>query len=304
MRFINLLFQTCGAVLLTTSCGLAAADQAVQLKHSRGAVEVSTDPHPLIVFDPGVMDTLSTLGVRIEGIPDAKWYGALAKFNDRTYLKTGSLFEPDYEAVHAAQPALVIVADRSAPKYEQLSRIATTVDLTSDPKNLVREVHRQTRTLARLFDKEQQGEQALARLDASIEKLRQRAAGAGTGLIVMTAGGKLSAYGTGSRFGVLHDSFGVRLADPVLHASVHGQVISNEYIAELDPDWLFVIDRDAALGEAASPARKLMDNELIRQTNAWRSGHLVFLDPVDWYMSGLSGVGAMQRSVDALLKVL
>ncbi|MDH0683037.1 siderophore ABC transporter substrate-binding protein [Achromobacter animicus] len=304
MRLFNLLFQTFWTVLLSTSCALAVAGQAVQVKHKGVTVEVSADPHPLIVFDPGVMDTLNTLGVRIEGIPEAKWYGALAKFNDRHYLRTGSLFEPDYEAVHAAKPALVIVADRSAPKYEQLSRIATTVDLTSDPKDLVREVHRQTRMLARLFDKDQQGEQALARLDASIEKLRHRAAGAGTGLIVMTAGGKLSAYGAGSRFGVLHDSFGVQLADPALQASVHGQVISNEYIAELDPDWLFVIDRDAALGEAASPAQQLMDNELIRQTTAWQSGHLVFLEPVDWYMSGLSGVGAMPRSVDALLKVL
>lgn len=45
-----------------------------------------------------------------------------------------------------------------------------------------------------------------------IATLKTRAATAGTGLIVLTTGGKVSAYGPGSRFGVLHDSFGIQPA--------------------------------------------------------------------------------------------
>ena len=115
-------------------------------------------------------------------------------------------------------------------------------------------------------------------LRASIAALHGKAGAAGTGLIVLTTGGKMSAYGPGSRFGVIHDAFGVKPAAAGLSVSNHGQAISYEFIAQTDPDWLFVIDRDAAIGREGSPARSMLDNALIRPTKAWKNGRVVYLN--------------------------
>jgi iron complex transport system substrate-binding protein len=74
-------------------------------------------------------------------------------------------------------------------------------------------------------------------------------------------------------------------------------VISSEFILETNPDWLYVIDRDAAIGEKGASAQQLLDNELVRQTKAWKAGHVVYLDPVAWYIVG-DGLTALQSMAD------
>lgn len=62
-------------------------------------------------------------------------------------------------------------------------------------------------------------------------------------LVVLSNGGKVSAFGPGSRFGMVHEVFGVKPADENVEVAQHGQNVSFEYIVDLDPDYLFVIDR-------------------------------------------------------------
>ncbi|MCZ4369735.1 hypothetical protein O3Q50_09670 [Enterococcus lactis] len=44
--------------------------------------------------------------------------------------------------------------------------------------------------------------------------------------------GQLSAYGSGSRFGFIHDLFGFEQTDDQIEASTHGQSVSYEYVLE------------------------------------------------------------------------
>ena len=67
----------------------------------------------------------------------AKLPPQLAQYADKRYLKVGSMFEPNYEVIHAAQPQVIFVAGRSAPKYDELAKLAPTVDLTVDAKRCV-----------------------------------------------------------------------------------------------------------------------------------------------------------------------
>jgi iron complex transport system substrate-binding protein len=71
----------------------------------------------------------------------------------------------------------------------------------------------------------------------------QAVAGKGDALIVMTNGPKLSAYVRGTRFGWIHDRLGLAEVCPDLDPQVHGDAISFEFIASVDPDWLIVLDR-------------------------------------------------------------
>ncbi|WP_266036324.1 ABC transporter substrate-binding protein, partial [Brucella intermedia] len=106
-------------------------------------------------------------------------------------------------------------------------------------------------------------------------------------------------YGPGSRFGVLHESFGVKPAAPDLSTGNHGQPASSEFILETNPDWLFVIDRDAAIGREGNSAKQVLDNDLVRQTNAWKKDQVVYLNAQNWYLVG-GGLGALHGTVDQL----
>ena len=78
-------------------------------------------------------------------------------------------------------------------------------------------------------------------------------------------------------------------------------MVSFEFILEANPDWLFVIDRDAATGTGASKA--ILDNELVQQTTAWKSGQVVYVDPVRSYVvnGGLPAFTALVEQVGTAL---
>ncbi len=73
----------------------------------------------------------------------------LKKYQGDDYAKVGTLFEPDYEAVNAAEPDLIIVGGRSAAKYAALKKIAPTVDLTVDARNFIADTEANIEKLAR-----------------------------------------------------------------------------------------------------------------------------------------------------------
>jgi iron complex transport system substrate-binding protein len=299
------LMQAGVALAMGAATAVCAAQATVPVKHARGETAVPANPTKTVVMDMAVLDTMHALGIEAMGVPAvAKLPPQLAQYADQRYLKVGSLFEPNYEVIHAAQPQVIFVAGRSAPKYDELAKLAPTVDLTVDPKDLVGSVTRNTETLAALYGKQPQAKEKLDALRASISALHGQAANAGTALIVLTTGGKMSAYGPGSRFGVIHDAFGVKPAVVGLNVSNHGQAISFEFIAQTDPDWLFVIDRDAAIGREGVSAQRMLDNDLVRPTKAWKNKRVVYLNGFNWYLLGSAGLTSMQQNVDEIAAAL
>ena len=288
-----------GAVLAILAAPATASAQEMTVATARGEVTIPADPKTVLVFDLTSIDTLDALGVTITGVPTARYPDYLTKYNSNDVTKIGSLFEPDFEAVNAMKPDLIITGGRSRSQTDALAKIAPTIDMTVDAKNFLPEAFMRIETLGRIFMKEDEAREAIASLKASIETLNSEASDVGTGLIVLTTGNRISAFGPGSRFGVLHEGFGVKAADEGLDTANHGESVSFEYIADTNPDWLFVIDRDAAIGRGA--AASLLENELVENTRAWRANHVVYLNPATWYLTS-SGLQAMQINVDQLTK--
>lgn len=282
----------------------ATVADPITITHAQGQTTLQDTPQRAVVFDAAVLDILHVLGVEPAAVADAPMPDHLARYAGDAYPKVGTMFEPNYEAVHAIEPDLIIVAGRSAPKYRDLARLAPTIDLTVDPTDLPGSVKRNTRALAEIYGKQDEAETLLGELEASMHALHDKASDAGTGLIVLTVGGKMSAYGPGSRFGVLHDSFGITPVSLELTDSNHGQAISFEFIHKTDPDWLFVIDRDAAIGREGQSARQLLDNELIHKTRAWQNGKIVYLDAMNWYLLGSAGITSLQQNIKQLSDAL
>ncbi|WP_028238155.1 siderophore ABC transporter substrate-binding protein [Stutzerimonas azotifigens] len=298
---LNRLSRLAVAAAIAAAAGLAQAQSTVPVEHAKGTTEIKADPQKIVVLDTASLDTLDTLGIEVTAVPETnRMPPVLAKYDDKQYARAGTLFEPDYEAIKRIAPDLVIVGGRSGDKYAEVAKVAPAIDLTVDPKNLVGSVRRNTETLAMLFGKQAEAEQKLKALDDSIAAVRLQAAEAGTGLVVLTTGGRMSAYGPGSRFGLVHDVLGVQPAATDLEQSNRGQSIDDGFIQKTNPDWLFVIDRDAAVGREGKDARKMLDNALVHQTTAWQKGQVVYLNAANWYVLGSAGLTALQQNIDQL----
>ena len=292
--------------LALTACGgstspapSAAPAGTVSVTDATGqVVDVPTSPARVVVFDMSLLDSLDTLGVPVAGLPKQNVPEFLAEYRDTRYADVGTLFEANLEAVNAADPDLILVAGRSAELKDDLSPIAPTLDLTTDSSRLMADYERNARTLGTVFGKEAEVEKRLGELNTSITETKSLAADAGRGLIVLTSGTEATAYGPGSRFGIIHDVLGVPPAIPDVEAATHGEAISFELIAQTNPDRMFVVDRDAATGNPAN-AQQVLNNELVTGTAAWRNGDVTYLDPTRWYIAN-AGLSTLPASVEEI----
>jgi len=283
--------------------GETASATDITVTHAQGQTEVPVNPSKVLTFDLASLGTLDTLGVDVLGVPKSNLPGDLEKYAGEEYLNIGTLFEPDFEAVNAAEPDLIIVAGRSAAALPELDKIAPTIDLSNDWADFYASNLANTRTLAQIFDKADEAEALIADLDARVEAIKAKAADAGNALIVLTSGGEVTAYGPGSRFGILHDTLGITPAVEDVEAATHGEAVSFEFILETNPDWLFVVDRDAATGEGGAAAAQVLDNELVAQTTAAKEGQIVYVDSVAWYILN-GGVVALDTIFDEVAGAL
>ncbi|QCB94403.1 siderophore ABC transporter substrate-binding protein [Cellulomonas shaoxiangyii] len=287
----------------TTATPTADEPTTVTVTHAQGETEVPFRPETVVTFDLASLTTLDALGVEVAGLPKQNLPGELAGFDSDEYTNVGTLFEPDYEVVNQLQPDLIIVAGRSSETLPELSKIAPTIDLSNDWADFHTSVVANSEVLGEIFGLEDEVAEMAADLDASIEEVRTAAADAGTGLILLTSGGKVTAYGPGSRFGFLHDALGVTPAVEDVEAATHGEAISFEFVAEAAPEWLFVLDRDAATGESAQAAAQVLDNPLVHGTPAWQAEQVHYLDPAAWYVIN-GGLPTLQGMTDEIATAL
>ena len=79
--------------------------------------------------------------------------------------------------------------------------------------------------------------------------------------------------------------------------------MNSELLLKLNPDWLFVIDRDGAIGaKDAQPAADVLDNALVRKTSAWQKGQVAYLDSSSVYIAG--GIQTYSQLMDDVNKAL
>ncbi|WP_053363329.1 siderophore ABC transporter substrate-binding protein [Bacillus sp. FJAT-27251] len=282
----------------------ASEPETITVKHQLGETTVTKNPEKVVVFDFGVLDSLDKLGVEVTGLPQANVPTYLEKYKDAKYKNAGGLKEPDFEAINEMAPDLIIISGRQQDSYEEFSEIAPTIFMGVDTTRYMDSYKENAKMLGEIFGKEKEVEAELAEVEKAIDSLHEKASAMDkTGLIVLANEGNLSAYGPGSRFGLLHDVFGVKPVDENIEASTHGQNISFEYLLEKDPDYLFVVDRGIAVGGDAS-AKSVIENKLVENTKAVKNGNVVYLNADYWYLSGggLISVAEMVKEVEAALQ--
>ena len=281
-----------------------AADQKISITHAQGTAEVTKNPAKVVVLDFASLDTLDALDLedRVVGTAQTTLPASLDEY--KATPRVGTAQEPDLEAIAKLDPDVIIISGRSAAKYAELNEVAPTIDLTSNNAKPLESLTKGVQTLGDLFDVRAKADAELAKVDAAIADAKKAIKPESNALILLTSGGKVSAFGPGARFGgLIHDVLGVPAAAPDLEASQHGQAVSFEFIAEKNPQALFVVDRDAAIGQQGSPAKQVLDNPLVARTPAWTNDKVAYLDGADWYLIGF-GLDSTQRMIEAVKDTL
>ncbi|MBW4005237.1 siderophore ABC transporter substrate-binding protein [Neisseria meningitidis] len=259
---------------------------SVTVKTARGDVQIPQNPERIAVYDLGMLDTLSKLGVKTGLSVDKNRLPYLEEYF-KTTKPAGTLFEPDYETLNAYKPQLIIIGSRAAKAFDKLNEIAPTIEMTADTANLKESAKERIDALAQIFGKQAEADKLKAEIDASFEAAKTAAQGKGKGLVVLVNGGKMSAFGPSSRLGGwLHKDIGVPAVDESIKEGSHGQPVSFEYLKEKNPDWLFVLDRSAAIGEEGQAAKDVLNNPLVAETTAWKKGQVVYLVPETYLAAG------------------
>lgn len=283
----------------------AAESEEIVITHQLGETPVSKNPEKVVVFDFGALDSLDKLGVEVAGVPQANIPPYLSKYEDSKYTNIGSLKEADFEAISEIDPDLIIISGRQSDFYDELSKLGPTIFLGVDTSRYLESYEENARVLGQIFDKEDEVEAELTAVEDAIAALNEKAtAGGKNALIILANDGNISAYGPGSRFGILHDVFGLAAVDDSIEVSTHGMSVSFEYIQEKNPDYLFVIDRGSVVTSGESSAQQIVENELVMKTTAYEEDQIVYLDSNYWYLSGggLISVAEMVKEVDAAVK--
>ena len=292
----SLLAAGLAACLLAPAGALA---EQVTVDTAGGPVDVQSDPGTVAVFDMAALDTLAALGVAVAGAPSPVYLPYLeAAAGGATHV--GTLFEPDFEALAVLGPDLIIIGGRSSPQKAALERIAPTIDMTIWGADMVGQARDRLSAYGEIFGRQAEAAELRAALDAKLEDARKVVQGKGDGLIILTNGGKISAYGDDSRYGWLHTALGLPEAYPTVTAHTHGEAVSFEFLAEIDPDWLLVVDRGAAIGAGGNAAAATLDNPLVNGTSAARNGQIVYLDAGPVYIAS-GGIQSMLGTLDELI---
>lgn len=274
------------------------------------SVQVPYDPQRIAVLDMAALDILDSLGVgdRVVGAADTS-LEYLQGYMDGSIANLGTIKEADLEAVMACEPDVIFIGGRLASSYDALSEIAPVVYLSTDPElGVVESVGKNASAIASLFGLEEKAREQMAGFADRVAALADFSAGK-TALVGMCTSGSFNVLGSDGRCSLIGREAGFTniSVDADRNTSTHGNEASFEFVVEQNPDYLFVLDRDAAIGtDGAQLARDIMENELVKRTAAYQNGRLIYLaHPAVWYTAegGLTALDIMLSDLEGELKL-
>lgn len=273
-------------------------------------ITLEEEPKRIISLDYGFLDTLDALGVEgIVGVAANGGQGNIPEHLKEKYAPSddiadvGTLKSINFEAVAAADPDIIFISGRQTAFYEELKEITpNVVFIGSDNSNYIDAVYETVDLAANMFDKVEKGEELKAALQEKVDEVKEKATGYENALVAMYNDKKMSGFDNSaeSRFAYVYNDFGFKPATTDIEASSHGSDFSYESILSVDPEVLLVIDRTVSDVETI---KMDIENDIIKQTRAYKEGKIVYLDGTNWYFSS-NGVTTETAKLQEILDEL
>ena len=307
------------SVLLALSMLLVGAmamaeSETVMIQSLNGAGEeieltVPANPKRIAILDMASLDILNSLGVsdRVVGSATTKLPYLSDIVNAEDVANLGTIKEADLEAVMACEPDVIFIGGRLSKNYDALSEIAPVVYLSTDSElGVVESVRKNAGIVASMFGLEDKVDELMSGFDARIATLAE-AAKDKTAIVGMCTSGSFNVMGNDGRCSIIGREIGFENVgvDANIDTATHGNEASFEFVVKQNPQYIFVLDRDAAINvEGAQLARDIMENELVMGLDAYQEGHVVYLDnPAVWYTAegGVTALDIMLSDIESAL---
>ena len=311
-KFLKLVATVVSSLLIITACSNTATNSGtnedksqgenlmVEITDIHGTIEVPVNPKNVVALDNRTFKTLEDWDIELAAVPKDIMPKEISYVSNESVLDIGNHREPNLEIIASVNPELVIVGQRFASYYEEIKALvpnAVVIDLNFDVsesanapgENLVNGLNNSTIALGKIFDKNEEAEKLVADFDNSIEKAKTAYNGKDTVMAVIVSGGDVgfSAPGSGRVWGPMYEIFGWKPSLEIKDSSSNhqGDDISVEAIAKSNPDWLFVLDRDAQTNNSsdAVPAQDVIANsKALKNVTAVTEQNIVYA-PSDTY---------------------
>ena len=272
-------------------------------------LEVPYNPQRIAILDMASLDILDALGVgdRVVGSASTSLDYLQSYVTDDKTANLGTIKEADLEAVMACEPDVIFIGGRLSKSYDALSEIAPVVYLSTDSNlGVVESVRKNAAVIASLFGLEEQVTTLMAGFDSRIQKLKAFAEGKNAIVGLCTSGG-FNVLGNDGRCSIIGVEIGFENVgvDANIDTSTHGNEASFEFIVDKNPQYIFVMDRDAAIAtEGAQLAQEIMENELVMGTDAYKNSNIIYLaHPAVWYTAegGITALDMMLADLETEL---
>jgi iron complex transport system substrate-binding protein len=289
-----------GLALTLTGCAAEAAPAeesaaSVTIETNNGPMEVPVEPLRVAALDNTSFATLQAFGVEPVVLPKPLLPGeGFDEWeSDAEILDAGTHREPDLEAVSEAAPDVIIGGGRFADFTDELQKIAPVVDVSPSDESedgFVEGLKTQTTALGAIFNKTDEAEALIAALNDAIEAAAAATDGESV-FLANVSGGKID-NGAG-RIGRLLEPLTLKdvfASEDLDSESVHvDSGIAPETIAQANPEWMIVLDRDAATADGeATPAKQIVDaQEAFANTTFVTNDQIIYLDSYFYVTEGI-----------------
>lgn len=210
------------------------------------------------MLDLASLDIIDALGVgdRVVGSADTD-LDYLQSYVGGDVANLGNIKEADLEAVMACEPDVIFIGGRLIGSYDDLSKIAPVVFLQTDSDlGVVESTRKNAATIASMFGLEDQVDSLMADYTSRITALQSISDGK-TAIVGLVIGGSFNVLGNDGRCSLISNEIGFNNigVDADIDTATHGNEASFEFIVDKNPDYIFVLDRDAAIQTEGAQAR-------------------------------------------------
>lgn len=248
---------------------------------------VETNPTRVVFLDYVALDMCAALGI----LDDIEFLASqdslpshLVEYIPEGSPSLGGLKEYDMEAIMSFEPDIIFTSGRTAAAYDEFSKIAPTVCTSLDYQPSTWESFETLVTRnASIFGLSDEVADLVGQYEARLAAISEELSGHSVAITLFT-GGSMTTLGNESRCSmIVTDGGAINVAADI--DTTHGNTTSYEAMLLLDPEYIFVLDRDSAISaEGASTAAELLDNQIIYQTSAYQNDNIIYLTPDPWYL--------------------
>lgn len=221
-------------------------------------LEVPYNPERIAILDLAALDIIDSIGVgdKVVGMAQTS-IDYLSHYSENKSIKNlGTIKEADIEAVMECEPDIIFIGGRLSASYDKLSEIAPVVYLATDSSiGLVESTLKNATTIASIFGKENEVEDKVNQYNDRINNLKNIASGKNA-LVGMTTSGSFNILGNDGRCSIMGNEIGFNNLGATGNTSTHGNEASFETVVAKNPEYIFVMDRDKAIGKAGAASAK------------------------------------------------